>query len=65
MNDPDSDASRDDDFKSAFTNAPTKIWPGELGAFILGNAVILSTPTSDENLAQVSRGLRRVEENLD
>jgi hypothetical protein len=46
-NDPDSEASRDDHFISAFTNVPIKIWPGEVGAVILSNIAILATPETE------------------
>ena len=42
--DPDTQASQDDYYVSAFTNKPIKIWRGEVGLLILRNVGILSTP---------------------
>src|SRR5271155_5716585 len=43
--DPESEASRDGSYVSAFTDKPIKRWLGEPGIAILGNAAILETPT--------------------
>jgi hypothetical protein len=43
--DPDSEASRDGSYTSAFTNEPIKRWLGEAGVAILGIAAISETPT--------------------
>jgi len=43
--DPDSEASRDGSYASAFTDEPIKRWLGEPGVTILGNAAISATPT--------------------
>jgi hypothetical protein len=45
IDDPDSAASRDGSYTSAFTNEPIKRWLGEPGVAILGNAAISMTPT--------------------
>lgn len=51
MDDPESEASSDEHFVSSFTNEPLKVWPGEVGAVVLRNTSILSTPNVDlENL---------------
>ena len=42
---PDSEASRDESYASAFTDEPIKGWLGEPGVAILGNAAISGTPT--------------------
>ena len=42
--DPESRASQDNYYVSAFTNQPIKMWRGEAGLLILRNAAILSTP---------------------
>src|SRR3954447_19808104 len=43
--DPDSEASRDGSYASAFTDEPIKGWLGEPGVAILGNAAISETPS--------------------
>ena len=45
IDDPDSEASRDGSYASAFTDEPIKRWLGEPGVAILGNAAISGTPT--------------------
>src|SRR4051812_3196176 len=53
IEDPDSEASRDGFYESAFTDEPIKRWLGEPGVAILGNAAIAETPTlleTDEEL---------------
>jgi len=47
--DPDSEAERDNHFKSAFTNEPIKEWSGEVGLVILANANILGTAPDKTN----------------
>ena len=42
--DPNSQASRDKDFKSAFTNNPLKTWTGEVGALILSHSHLSTAP---------------------
>jgi hypothetical protein len=44
IDDPDSEASRDRSYASAFTDEPIKRWLGEPGVAILGNAAISETP---------------------
>jgi hypothetical protein len=45
IEDPDSEASRDAPYASAFTGEPIKRWLGEPAVAILGNAAISGTPT--------------------
>ena len=49
-NDPESKASQDAHYVSAIkvTNEPIKTWPGEVGAVVLGNGSILTTPTTGQ-----------------
>lgn len=44
IDDPDSETSQDEFYKSAFTDEPIKRWLGEPGVTILGNAAISGTP---------------------
>jgi hypothetical protein len=44
QNDPDSKASQDRYYVSAFTDRPIKIWQGEPGVLVLRNTAILETP---------------------
>jgi HNH endonuclease len=48
VDDPDSEASRDKHFKSAFTNELFKVWPGEIGVAILGNQILTNLALPDE-----------------
>jgi hypothetical protein len=50
INDPDSEASRDESYASAFTDEPIKRWSGEPGVVILGNAAIPMIPMIDAEL---------------
>ena len=51
--DPDSEASNDHHFNSAFAKEPVKVWNGEVGAVILGNTSIISSPAKEEDLRKV------------
>jgi hypothetical protein len=48
IHDPESEASQDRDYTSAFTDVPIKRWVGEPGVVILGNVALLETPRSRE-----------------
>jgi hypothetical protein len=47
----DFEASNDPHFLSAFTNEPTKIWTGEVGAVVIRNSPTLQSPQVDPEIA--------------
>lgn len=51
--DPDSQASRDKDFNSAFTNNPFKTWTGEVGAVILSRGHLYTTTVENPSTGLV------------
>ena len=51
--DPNSQASRDEDFKSAFTNNPLKTWTGEVGALILSHSHLFAVPVENPSTGLV------------
>lgn len=53
MVDPDSQASRDKDFNSAFTNNPLKTWTGEVGAVILSRGHLYTTTVENPSTGLV------------
>jgi hypothetical protein len=52
LDDSESEASKDVHYVSAFTNEPIKIWPGEVGAIILGHGAIVSTPAVEADIME-------------
>ena len=51
--DPNSQASRDKDFKSAFTNNPLKTCTGEVGALILSHSHLFAVPVENPSTGLV------------
>ncbi|KAI9772874.1 MAG: hypothetical protein M1840_008756 [Geoglossum simile] len=65
QDDPDSAASQDQHFMSAFTNRPIVKWDGEPGVLIIRNTAILDTPVypdMDIELKEALRIFRKLQE---
>jgi hypothetical protein len=62
VDDPDSEASGDKHFKSAFTNEPFKVWSGEVGVSILGNRILstFALPNEVKDLDEEFMKLKKI-----